>query len=59
MKMIIKFYENCKKILTHNNEERFAQWCFKTYSKITIIKGYSINMRKDRDPNIFKNLMSV
>lgn len=50
--MIAKFYENCKKILKCNNEERFAQECFKIYNKVTIIKGYGFNMRKDRDLSV-------
>lgn len=55
MKMVIKFYEN-KKFL--KCDKRFAQ-PFKTYNKVTIIKGYGINMRKDEEIQIYKNSMSV
>lgn len=56
MKMVIKFYEN-KKFLKCD-KERFAQR-FNTYNKVTIIKGYGINMRKDKEIQIYKNSMSV
>lgn len=61
MRITVKFYENRKKIWKFNNEERCAQQCLKIHNKVTIIKGYGMEMRKDLNLHmcIYMNVMSV